>query len=361
MAERELKTVSFLVDQLGAGSPAQHLLDRFLVGYSHDGAYRSAKGRVVKVYARSDDEATQAAITRRVKDFGLVSERDPGQAVAGTQGVVIAAAAEEVRRELAEAAIKGGGVGGRCFVHGTLPGGGAGARRLLGAAESAGVTLNAGSYLPLTPRLPPVRIEPETAVRQALVVVQGSTDTAAVQGAEILLAEVERRQGGEKGVVKAVGFFGDDVWRAGKDMLWSWRLLGSAISRSDSPQGDPVEDGRTQDLVGLNLVPRLAKDPRCWVMEHGDGLRSAVLVLDGVVADYNFALGTDRQGMVSAQVFRPPQPAEQGYSDLSRALERWFVEGAEPWQKDRALRVAEVGELMARAMSKRGEWVEAGG
>ena len=39
------------------------------------------------------------------------------------------------------------------------------------------------------------------------------------------------------------------VWKAGEEGRWSKELLTSALSRSDTPQGFTVDDGRTQDLV----------------------------------------------------------------------------------------------------------------
>ena len=80
---------------------------------------------------------------------------------------------------------------------------------------------------------------------------------------------------------------------------WSWPLLAAALSRSDTPQGNAVLDGRTEDLVGLGLISKLAQLPRGWLLEHQDGLRSAILVLDGVVADINFAIGIQNGPTIS--------------------------------------------------------------
>src|SRR6185503_14543659 len=90
-------------------------------------------------------------------------------------------------------------------------------------------------------------------------------------------------------------------------------LLASALSRSDTPQGDPVADGRTQDLVGQGLVPRLANSPRCWSLRHRDGLHSVIAILNGVVADMNIAVETNTGTTYSWQLYRPPAPAEHHY------------------------------------------------
>jgi hypothetical protein len=57
---------------------------------------------------------------------------------------------------------------------------------------------------------------------------------------------------------------GDAVWRAGDDGRWSKQLLTAALSRSDSPQGLTLTDGRTQDLVGSGELQKLVKNPAAY-------------------------------------------------------------------------------------------------
>ena len=131
----------------------------------------------------------------------------------------------------------------------------------------------------------------------------------------------------------------------------------SALSRSHSPQGDPVVDGRTQDLVGLGLVPKLARHPRGWRLEHRDGLHSTILVLDGVVADFNFAVRARDGSIVSAQLYRAPAPAEQHFSRLTAVLEDFFRTGKAPWPVERNLLIAGLLEAFSRPASRSGKVV----
>src|SRR5206468_3569716 len=79
---------------------------------------------------------------------------------------------------------------------------------------------------------------------------------------------VERRKGGETGVKAVEMIEGDAVWRAGKEGRWSKDLLTAAISRSDTPQGLTIQDGRTQDLVNNGELPKLAKNPAAYFIEY---------------------------------------------------------------------------------------------
>jgi hypothetical protein len=181
-----------------------------------------------------------------------------------------------------------------------------------------------------------------TAINESLVVVQGDSPIAELHAMDSLFPIIEKRRGGEAGVRNVRFIAGDDLWKAAEKGEWPLELLKAAISRSDSPQGDAIIDGRTQDIVGLGLLPKLAKNPRGWILEHRDGLKSTLLVLDGVVADYNFALRARNGEIVSAQIFRAPPPAEHHFSRLCAVLEKFFTTGLPSWKVERNLLIAEL-------------------
>jgi hypothetical protein len=109
-----------------------------------------------------------------------------------------------------------------------------------------------------------------------------------------------------------------------------------------------VNDGRTQDLVGLGLVPKLALEPRAWLIEHSDGLRSAILVLDGAVADFNFAVKARNGTIFSAQLYRPAPPNEHHFSQLASVVEDFFRTGQTPWHLERNLLTVGLLDLFGR-------------
>ena len=60
---------------------------------------------------------------------------------------------------------------------------------------------------------------------------------------------LERRKGGETGVVSVKALRGDEVWAAGEAGVFSKELLAAAISCSDEMNyGKTLEDSRPQDL-----------------------------------------------------------------------------------------------------------------
>jgi len=348
------RKLAFLLEDFQATSPGQQLLDRFLMGYPVDGALHEPKPGSVSAYVLIT--GNEPEFDRRPADHGLVVASTAEAAVEGADAVVIAARkpGAVANERLLRIALTRAREGAACFVHGALANSLESARALTAQAAGRGMPLLAGTALGVTWRLPEVVVPAGTALRQGLIVVQGAFPGAEFQALEGLLPFLEGRPGGEGGV-RAVRFLdGPAVWRAGARGLWSQDLLAAALSRSDAPQGDAVLDGRTQDLWGLGLVPKLARSPRGWILEHADGLVSVILVLDGVVADFNVAVQPANGEVISAQLFRAPPPAEQHYSRLAAVVERFFASRQLPWPATRALLSAGLLEAMARPASRTG-------
>ncbi|HEY2952414.1 MAG TPA: hypothetical protein VGK40_07525 [Verrucomicrobiae bacterium] len=368
---RPLRKIAFLLDEFAVPSPAQQILDRFLIGYPRDGAFHKLEGAEISTYLAVSVESN---FGQRPEEFHLVVAPTAEQAVAGADAVVIVsrrpgALANEAFLKIA---LEQAPEGAACFVHGVLANSLASARDFAAAAAKRHMALLAGTPLSVTWRLPPVELPPGTPLAEALIVVQvgpqalqatppsppATLGGAELQALEALLPVIERRRGGESGIRSVRFLEGKSFWKAGEKGLWSWPLLASALSRSHTPQGDAVLDGRTQDLVGLGLVPKLARNPRAWLLEHGDGLRSAILVLDGVVADFNFAVRAQNGEVVSAQVFRAPPPAEHHFSRLTAVLEDFFHSGQSPWPVERNLLIAGLLETFGKPSSLTGQRVK---
>ncbi|MEQ2007793.1 MAG: hypothetical protein ABMA26_13435, partial [Limisphaerales bacterium] len=202
-----------------------------------------------------------------------------------------------------------------------------------------------------------IDLPPQARVDESLIVVQGASPLAELHALDGLLPVLERRTGGERGVRQVKFLSGRELWRAGDRREWSWPLLSAALSRSDSPQGDAILDGRTQDLVGLGLVPKLATNPRGWLLEHTDGVRTALLVLDGVVADFNFAVRLADGSNLSAQLFRAPVPAQEHYSRLASSMEDFFRTGTPSWPASRSLLTAGLLDACRQSAAQPGVWL----
>ena len=355
---KPLRRIAFVLEDFAVSSPAQQLLDRFLIGYPRDGAFHRLEN--CRVSVRMVDGSENAEIKRREKEFKLRVGRSLGQAIAGANGVIVAlrGSGAHANDELLREVLRSVPSGAPCFLHGALGTSLDAAQQTAKLASSRRVALAAGTPLGVTWKLPLAEIPMGMPLNEALVVVQGSAPAAEFEALEGLLPLIERRQGGETGIRQVQFFQGNELWRAGGEDQWSWPLLASALSRSDTPQGDPVKDGRTQDLVGLGLVPKLAREPRGWVIEHRDGLRSTILVLDGVVADYNFAVRTSDGRIVSAQIYRPPAPTAHHFTRLAEVIEDFFRTHKQPWPLERSLLLSGLLQMIRNPTAQNGRPIE---
>jgi hypothetical protein len=323
--------LAIVVDEPAVGTPAQQLRDRLAGGYLRGGVFRRP-------------QASSAAVGEA--DAVLILPRGDGHE---PDEAKVTAAVEEARP------------GSRLFVYGPLARTAAGARKLLARATARKLKLVAGGFAGTTWRLPPVDVPLGAPVTDALVAVVGAPGEAEWLAVDALLPLVERRARrsgadlpGEAGVRAVRALTGAEIWAAEKQGQWAGSLLSSALSRSDSPQGDTLKDGRTQDLWGLGVVPDLARDPVAYLVEHRDGLRSAAVVVNGVVADLNFAVRLRGAGVVSAQIFRPPAPAAEHYGTLAAVIDDFFATGTPPWPPERAVVAAGLLDAFARARAKAG-------
>jgi hypothetical protein len=344
MMQERLRKLVFVLEEFAGGTPGQQLLDRFLIGYPRDGSFHRLSNFQVSAWISGGNTGLEA----RERDFGLIRPKTLEETLAGADAVVVVGRADAVGADatLLTSVLEGAPPEARCFAYGALASTLEAAKRLVALATKRRVALASGTSVATTFRLPDTDIAPRTPLKEALIVAQGASPLAELQALDGLLPVLERRRGGETGVHSVSRIEGDAVWRAGDEDVWSWPLLAAAISRSDTPQGDPVKDGRTQDLVGLGLVQKLARHPRVSIIEHRDGLRTALLVLDGVVADFNFAVRAGDGAINSAQLYRPPPPTRAEFDRLAAVLEKFFTTGQEPWPVQRSLLTAEILEKL---------------
>lgn len=347
MSKDILNRVALVASAFPMGGVAQQLLDRFLAGYPRDGSFGGRLASGLVLHGASPDDANAA---RRRKDFGLELPATMAEAVKNSTGVVVVGDGLSLAPppEMMETVLNAMPEGASCFVAGILAPTADGASRWMEVASRRGIRLGSGGLMSVIPRLPESWAKPGHRPGEVLIVVQGDDSQAKADGVLGLLGEFDPTVAqGDAGRVRR--YEQDAVWRAARKGEWAWDLLAAALSRTSNPQGDSVTDGRTQDLVGLGMVQRLALHPRCWVTDHVGGVRSAILALDGVVKDVNLAV-RGRDGVVaSTQLFRPPAPNDAGYGRLAGVIEDFLRGGELPWPLARGVAVAGWMDALGRA------------
>jgi len=288
--------IAFVADNFEVGSPAQQLRDRFKIGFPRDGVFQASAHEVV-------------------------------DRIEGADGVIVLkqAAVMEALREAGKIPV---------FVYGIPP----------REAFDGATPLFCGTEISTALQLPALKVG---RAREALIVAQG--ENAEIIGLNGLFALLKN----PKPIRKLDRVGGDEVWRAAekKEMAqlfqWSWGLLRAALARTDSPQGNAIADGRVEDM---SLQARaLSKEPRALFMEHEDGLRTTVLILDGVVGDTLVAIDDGR--IHSTQLFRAPGPMREDFSRLVAAIEDFFRTKKSPIARD-TMRIIASGASWAIPISR---------
>jgi hypothetical protein len=211
------------------------------------------------------------------------------------------------------------------------------AQSMVKTAEKLKFPLLAGSSMPVTWRLPDTDIPLGAHVQEAVMVGVGDFNGMDFDALDAMQSMLERRKGGETGVKAVQLLEGDDVWVARAANRWSNDLLSSALSRSDTPLGLTVLDGRTQDLAAPGVLEQLVKNPIAYCIEYNDGTKATLLMLSGALRDYNISARVEGHGLVSTQFFMTPPPNQTYSACLASKINEMYQTKTAPYSVQRTL------------------------
>lgn len=214
------------------------------------------------------------------------------------------------------------------------------AREMYDLSREMGFAFMAGSSLPVTWRTPSLDMPLGARVREALCIGYGGVDSYDFHALETLQCMVERREGGETGVRWLQAYRGDAFWQAHHQELWSRELFDAALCRSHTLT--PARAGFNHFFPTLDEMKQLVKDPIAYQYEHRDGLKSTMILLNGLVQDFNFAAHLeDRDEPLSTQMYLPMPPARTTlanfFSPLVNNIEQMFLTGQPSYPVERTL------------------------
>jgi hypothetical protein len=219
------------------------------------------------------------------------------------------------------------------------------ARSMVETARKMSFPLMAGSSLPVTRRLPAVDLPSGAEVVEAVSVAYGGVDSYDFHGLEAIQCLVERRRGGETGVATVQALRGESVWKALHGGSWKARgcdleLFETCLCRSftlTSPR-----PGYGNVFPSLDQLPGLVRDPVLYRVEYTDGLKTTLLMLNGLVRDFTVAvrLGGEAKPL-STQMYlpglSPGQTLPDFFSPLAHHVETMFLTGKAAYPVERTL------------------------
>ena len=206
-------------------------------------------------------------------------------------------------------------------------------------SREMGFPFLAGSSLPVTWRIPSIDVPSGTPLEEAVCVCYGGVDSYDIHGLETSQCMAERRDGGESGVASVHAVRGDRVWKMLEERPTTSRLVRAALSRSHTLR---APDGFTFAAPSVELARRFCGAPIAYFIEHRDGFRSTLLLLNGLLQDFNFAAkvrGVER--IISTQMYLPMPPRQTTLADFFNPqvhhIEEMIVTGKAPYPVQRTL------------------------
>jgi hypothetical protein len=340
-------------------SHTQHFLDRFLEGYGWHGRHHRPPMDLVSLYVdqvgENDLSRERAARFPTMKIYPTVADAlTLGTDTLAVDGVLLIGEHGEYGRnekgqrlypryELFKQIVAVYRLSGRTapiFNDKHLSWNPAWAQEMYDTAREMGFALMAGSSLPVTWRTPSIDLPLGATISEAVGVGYGGVDSYDFHALETIQCIVERRKGGESGIKWLQAYRGDQFWAAHGAGVWSRELFESALSRSHTLT--PARAGFNHIFPTIDELQQLVKDPIAYQYEHEDGLRCTMILLNGLVQDFNIAVQVDGQDEpFSTQMYLPMPPARTTlanfFSPQVNAVEQMFLTGKPTYPVERTL------------------------
>lgn len=214
------------------------------------------------------------------------------------------------------------------------------AKEMYDTSRSMGFPLMAGSSLPVTWRIPSLEMPANARVKEAITICYGGVDSYDFHGLETLQCMLERRAGGETGVVWLQAYRGEKFWEAMRQGVWSKRLFDTALCRSHTLA--PARAGFNDAFPTIHDMQRLVKDPVAYQYQHADGPQATMILMSGLLRDFNFAATLEGQAApLSTQMYLPMPDGRTTlanfFSPLVNNAEQMFLTGKAPYPIERTL------------------------
>ena len=340
-------------------SHTQHIVDRFLEGYGWAGRHHHPPMDLVSLYV---DQVGEGDLSRdraerfpEMKIYPSIAETLTlgGDALA-VDGVLLVGEHGEYptnekgqrqypRYEMFQEIVKVFEAGGRSvpvFNDKHLSWNWDWAREMYDTAQRLGFAFMAGSSLPVTWRTPSIDMPRHAEVEEAVGVGYGGVDSYDVHALETIQCMVERRKGGEKGVKWLQAYRGEKFWQAHHDRVWSRELFEAALCRSHTLK--PARAGFNHIFPTIDEFKQIVTDPIAYTYEHTDGLRCTMILMNGLIEDFNFAARLKGQeAPLSTQMYLPMPPARSSlanfFSPQVNNVEQMFLTGKPTYPLERTL------------------------
>ncbi|MSR32611.1 MAG: hypothetical protein EXR99_14015 [Gemmataceae bacterium] len=334
-------------------SHAWHMGERFLAGYPKEGKWHRPPVEVVSAYV---DQFPEGDLSRgRAKEFGFkiyptIAEalRQGGDSLAVDAVLLIGEHGNYPFNEIGQhlypryqffkqiaKVFKKDGKAVPVFNDKHLSWNWEWAKEMVDLSKELKFPFLAGSSLPVTWRMPSIDLLFGSETEEVMCVAMGGLDSYDFHALEVIQCMAERRHGGETGVAWVHGMKGEAVWKALESNEWDASLFEACLARSQT-LGQPAT--ASHRLPTPKQRRELCKEPLAYRFQYRDGTRATMLLMNGLVGDFNFAARIKGEKKpLSTLFYLPPNPNVTYSAALMSKAEEMFVTGKAPYPVERTL------------------------
>jgi hypothetical protein len=368
------KKMAIVATEWRLRSHAQHMGDRFLVGYPMNGIWRQPKLDVVSLYV---DQVPHNDLSRqRADEFGFKiypsidkALRLGGDTLAVDAVLVIGEHGDYERNELGQKkypryeffkqvadVFRKDGKAVPVFNDKHLSWKWEWAKEMVDTAHALKFPLMAGSSLPVTWRMPIVEMPTNAETEEVMCLAMGGVDSYDFHALEVIQCMAERRQGGETGVKWVQAYRGDSAWKAMQAGSFdkggfSFKLFDACMNRSQTlAMALPQIFGHRKPTA--DEIRNMVEDPVVYRFEYNDGLKATMLLMNGLVSDFTFA--AKLKGIakpLSTLFYLPPTPNVHYSAVLMSKVEEMFLTGKAVYPAERTLLTSGVLAAAMKSLS----------
>lgn len=352
---RRRKTIALIGTEVRTHSHAQHFLDRFLLGYSWQGAWRKPEVDLVSLYIDQFPDADLARGTAKrfnVPIYPSIAEAlTRGTGKLAVDGVVIIGEHGKYpktemgqtlypRYKFFKEVVKVFEASGRSvpvFNDKHLSTNWRECVEMVEDSRRLKFPFQAGSSLPVTKRTPSIDMPHGTPLSESVCAAYGGMDSYDIHGLETAQCMSERRKGGEVGISRVLALRGAKMWDHAASRESTKRLLTAALVRSHNL---PVKNGYPTDAVTFEWAREVFPEGWAYFIDHRDGFRTTLFMLG--IRDFNYAGLNSRTGeIISCQMYLPMPTHGSTTADFFnpqiRHIERMVMENRQPYPLERTL------------------------
>ncbi|MDZ4683796.1 MAG: twin-arginine translocation signal domain-containing protein [Planctomycetaceae bacterium] len=216
------------------------------------------------------------------------------------------------------------------------------AKFMVDTAGERNIPLLAGSSVPLAWRMPPLELDRNAELESAITVGYSGLEIYGIHALEAHQAMIERRRGGEAGIVSVQALQGDAIHRAAAEGRWPVELFQTALATlPGAPQAQP--DWTTKNETAL------------YLLEHRDGLKSAVVMIGALAPEFAFAAKLKgRPEPVATWIRLQNNPPHGHFAQQLRAIEETIHTGRAVYPVERTLLTTGTLDRLMHSLAQHG-------